>query len=85
MRFGELFRLFPDAIVLGVGDRATGKAVLNPPADRHIGPDDTLVMMRPTSIKETDYKPLRRLLPASVGAQPTAPNLTPLRRRCGRQ
>ena len=68
MRFGELFRLFPDAIVLGVGDRATGKAVLNPPADRRIGPDDTLVMMRPTSIKETDYKPLRRLLPASVGA-----------------
>lgn len=43
MRFGELFRVFPDAIVLGVSDKVTGKTVLNPPADFQIGPDESLV------------------------------------------
>lgn len=43
MRFGELYRVFPDAIVLGVSDKITGKTKLNPPADFQIGPDESLV------------------------------------------
>ena len=47
MRFGELFRVFPDAIVLGVSDKITGKTILNPPADFQIGPDESLVHSAP--------------------------------------
>ncbi|CAL8470852.1 g10394 [Coccomyxa elongata] len=67
MRFGELYRVFPDAIVLGVSDKVTGKTKLNPPADFQIGPDESLVLMRPTTISETDYRPLRTPLDVEIG------------------
>ncbi len=43
MHFGELYRMFPDAIILGISDKVTGKTILNPPAETLLGPDDSLV------------------------------------------
>ena len=45
VRFGELYRVFPDAIILGISNKVTGKTTLNPPAETMIGPDDSLVCM----------------------------------------
>lgn len=35
--------MFPDAIILGMSNKVTGKAVLNPLPESLIGPDDSLV------------------------------------------
>ncbi|EIE20310.1 hypothetical protein COCSUDRAFT_67575 [Coccomyxa subellipsoidea C-169] len=67
MHFGELYRMFPDAIILGISDKVTGKTILNPPAETLLGPDDSLVLMRPTSIPEDDYRPLRKPLDVDLG------------------
>ncbi|KAK9903985.1 hypothetical protein WJX75_001909 [Coccomyxa subellipsoidea] len=67
VRFGELYRVFPDAIILGISNKVTGKTTLNPPAETMIGPDDSLVLMRPTSIPESDYRPLKKPLDVDLG------------------
>lgn len=72
-RFGDLFAFFPDGIVLGLADKATGEAALLPPADTLLGPDEDLVMMRPTSIREADYKPLKQRLHMQLGEGSAAP------------
>lgn len=77
MRFGELYRVFPDAIVLGLSDKASGKAVLNPSSETLVGPNDSLIMMRPTSIPDDLYKPLLVPLPVSIGLS-LAPLIPPL-------
>jgi hypothetical protein len=67
MRFGELFRMFPDAIILGLCDKTSGHAVLNPSPDSLLGPHDALIMMRPTSVAEVLYKPLKEPLAVDAG------------------
>jgi hypothetical protein len=68
-RFGDLYALFPDGIVLGLASRATGEATLLPPAETLVGPDDDLVMMRPTSIRESEYQPLSQPMHTDLGAR----------------
>ncbi|CAK0782676.1 hypothetical protein CVIRNUC_005871 [Coccomyxa viridis] len=67
VRFGDLYKYFPDAIVLGTSDKETGKSVLNPNPDTVIGPDDNLVLMRPSSIPNTTYMPLKQPMHVEPG------------------
>ena len=65
--FGDLYKYFPDAIVLGISDKDTGKSVLNPDPCTIIGPDDNLVLMRPSAIPNAVYQPLRTAMHADLG------------------
>ena len=67
VRFGDLYKYFPDAIVLGLSDKDTGKSVLNPDPCTVIGPDDNLVLMRPSAIPNAVYQPLRTAMHADLG------------------
>lgn len=67
LKFSELYQYFPDAIVLGLSDKETGKSVLNPEPSTMIGPDDNLILMRPSDIPTKDYRPLRKPMHAELG------------------
>ena len=67
VHFGDLYKYFPDAIVLGISDKDTGKSVLNPDPCTVIGPDDNLVLMRPSAIPTAVYQPLRTAMHADLG------------------
>ena len=67
LKFRELYQYFPDAIVLGLSDKDTGKSVLNPEPSTIIGPDDNLILMRPSAIPTKDYRPLRKPMHAELG------------------
>ena len=67
VKFGDLYKYFPDAIVLGTSDKETGKSVLNPNPETIIGPDDNLILMRPSSIPNADYMPLKQPMHVQLG------------------
>lgn len=80
MHFSELYKYFPDAIVLGLSDKETGKSVLNPDPSTIISSDDSLILMRPSSIPTKDYKPLKHGMHAELGR--VWISLVPQKRRC---
>jgi hypothetical protein len=67
LKFNELYQYFPDAIVLGLSDKDTGNSVLNPEPSTIIGPDDNLILMRPSAIPSKDYRPLRKPMDTDLG------------------
>ena len=69
LHFGDLYKYFPDAIVLGLSDKDTGRSVLNPNPSTVIGPDDNLVLMRPSAIPTAAYQPLRTALRTDLGGR----------------
>ncbi len=75
MHFGDLYKYFPDAIVLGLSDKDTGRSVLNPDPATIIGPDDNLVLMRPSSIPSAVYQPLKKALRTNLGGRHSMPAL----------
>ena len=72
LHFGDLYKYFPDAIVLGLSDKDTGRSVLNPDPATVIGPDDNLVLMRPSSVPSAVYQPLKKALHTDLGAPITS-------------
>ena len=74
LKFSELYQYFPDAIVLGLSDKDTGKSVLNPEPSTIIGPDDNLILMRPSAIPTKDYRPLRKPMHAELGKNIKGPS-----------
>ena len=53
--------------MLGLSDKDTGRSVLNPDPATVIGPDDNLVLMRPSSVPSAVYQPLKKALHTDLG------------------
>ncbi|KAL4421222.1 hypothetical protein ABPG75_010513 [Micractinium tetrahymenae] len=65
--FGELFRYFPDAIVVGVANEKQRTHQLNPPPETAVGPDDEIITLRPESVPPGEYRVLAEAMPADLG------------------
>ena len=66
-RFGDVFRYFPEGIVLGLLNTHSGEASLNPPGERVINADDCLVMLRSTGLSAEDYLPSEAPVDVDIG------------------
>lgn len=62
-QFGDLARMFPDAIVLGVVHSNNRKATMNPKADYVVIQGDELILIRPTDKSGPQYQPLMEPIP----------------------
>ena len=66
-RCGDLYRYFPDGIVLGLWNRRSRRYFLLPPEDRVVNADDLLIIMRSTSAARADYGPALRPHKVDIG------------------
>lgn len=57
-RFGDLAFMFPDATVLGVSNPGEASVCYAPPLEYKLGPNDELIMLRPTRVRARNYAPL---------------------------
>ena len=57
-RYGELFKFFPEATVMGLFEPRHRSVRINPDPDALVGPSDELVLMRPTCAALAEYQPL---------------------------
>ncbi|KAG2488904.1 hypothetical protein HYH03_012534 [Edaphochlamys debaryana] len=83
LEFGEIAFRFDSAIVLGVSDRVTRKATLNPPVTHRLSPDEDLVLLRPTDVSYPGFRPFSEPLPGTPPPelepyQPAAPSFCAL-------
>lgn len=65
--FGELAFYFPDAIVFGLSNHLTRICVINPPSSTFVEAGDEILLIRPTSVSEKKYKPLKTPKKVDVG------------------
>lgn len=65
--FARLHAYFPEAIITGVFDTATGTCQLNPPTEHRLMPGEALVMLRPGLVGD-NFTILEEPLPSDLGA-----------------
>ncbi len=58
LRYGDLFKYFVDATVMGLYEQGERRVRVNPGPDEVVGPDDELIIIRPTSASAAEYVPL---------------------------
>ena len=58
LRYGDLFKYFADATVMGLFEPGARSVRINPHPDELVGVGDELILMRPTSAAAAEYQPL---------------------------
>ncbi|KAG2488131.1 hypothetical protein HYH03_013277 [Edaphochlamys debaryana] len=70
LTFADIAFRFDSATVVGISDRATRRAALNPPVDHKLGPEEDLVLLRPTDVSFPAFRPLAEPI---LGTPPPEP------------
>ena len=57
-RYGELFKFFPEATVMGLFEPRYRSVRINPDPDDLVGAGEELILIRPTCAAMAEYQPL---------------------------